>query len=892
VAEVKAVKKPGERYRQVFDLAKALPADAGIAACSVTARDLDSGEDASNVLLESNRADVKGTEVHYMVKGGEPGHRYEIDLGVDLSTGERIEESVEVQVEGPRPQVLEKRFPESARTMRTQVGRYAGAPTRNPNYGRKIRTFRKADGEEGAEVYYRPGKFAVVKGTEMREFTYDTAHKGSRVSAKQKAMKCAGEWCGLSKGAGVLDEDIWEKAKAAADKQEDVDDYYALVSSIYQKMGGRYSKKSEKSMAKDEDLGLSTYELDDQIRAAALNKWGVRSYVERNYPDAQVAIICVYPDAPMYGMAMPYAMGDTKKVTLRVPYEVEEGKIVLGESEEVKQVYVPIKKAVDDLRKNVAEYASDDDEFSESVEEAMADEGLSRTDVAQRTGIPVETLEQMLDGELAWDRNARLRVIEVVGLEKDEYLFKGTRTADGEFTFAYDKRLEKALEEAGENVRKMDGELILQKDADGDEIEVRCEKNCGTGEGGFQEGNTCARGGGGPGKGDGLRRYQEAFSGEERRAKELFSDADKSPYSNVAAAKVRAKRQLNRYKKAITERRSISTLDHLHEETVNVLDELASKLGKSLIFHGMRLPHSNSFFFEVNGASVQLAKAVRDTGAAKSVEVDMFGVTVEFEKDANGETCEILCEKNCGTGEGGFQEGNTCARGGGGPGKGDGLRRYQEAFSGEERRAKELFSDADKSPYSNVAAAKVRAKRQLNRYKKAITERRSISTLDHLHEETVNVLDELASKLGKSLKEDLADLRDEDPPPGLGKSVPLLKTDTSELKKAKERGIVYGVAYEPGKVDLQNEYANEDDVRKAAEDFMTNPQVRVQHGKMSKSKVVFSYVTEKGDKVLGKEWTPGTWIIGVKLDEEGKKLYKAGKITGFSMGGSKRFAAV
>ena len=71
---------------------------------------------------------------------------------------------------------------------------------------------------------------------------------------------------------------------------------------------------------------------------------------------------------------------------------------------------------------------------------------------------------------------------------------------------------------------------------------------------------------------------------------------------------------------------------------------------------------------------------------------------------------------------------------------------------------------------------------------------------------------------------------------------------------------------------------------------MANPQVRVQHGKMSKSRVVFSYVTEKGAKIRGKNWKSGTWIGGGQLDEEGRKLYKNGKVTGFSLGGTKTFA--
>jgi hypothetical protein len=46
-------------------------------------------------------------------------------------------------------------------------------------------------------------------------------------------------------GEGVLDESIWEKAKEAVDKSKypSDDSYYAVVSSVYKRMGGRYASK-------------------------------------------------------------------------------------------------------------------------------------------------------------------------------------------------------------------------------------------------------------------------------------------------------------------------------------------------------------------------------------------------------------------------------------------------------------------------------------------------------------------------------------------------------------------------------------------------------------------------------------------------------------------------
>jgi len=51
----------------------------------------------------------------------------------------------------------------------------------------------------------------------------------------------------------ILDEGIWKKAKKSAEKQKaGAQDFYALVSHIYQKMGGRYSKKGGMKKATDD----------------------------------------------------------------------------------------------------------------------------------------------------------------------------------------------------------------------------------------------------------------------------------------------------------------------------------------------------------------------------------------------------------------------------------------------------------------------------------------------------------------------------------------------------------------------------------------------------------------------------------------------------------------
>lgn len=651
---------------------------------------------------------------------------------------------------------------------RTQAGKFGGKSSKNPEYGRKVRSFRKEDNEEGAEVYYRPGKFAVVKGKEMREFTY--ADRKERGGARQKAFKCASEWCGLHKS------------------------------------------ESEGDMAKADELGLSTYEIEAAIRQAVSNKWGVRSYVERIYPDAQVAIICIYPDAPMYGG--PYAIAsETKRTTLRIPYEVEDDAVSLGESEEVKQVYVAMGKALEDLCKNVEEYGADDAAFSALVERKLDNKGMDEEDLAEKTGIDWDLLQDMLSGDVAWSRGDKVRVAGACGIEIKEYLkkevvFTGRKT-EGGYVFGYDEALEKALEDAGEEVEELIGEglLFLRKDAEADTITVTCEK-------GAPFGNTNAsKHGSGGGEGGGGRpdhdsRYtpknaasrasalERSASGERKRWEKAWNKAGDNP--DAAKAGKAAMRAIKKLEAAADKHRGnprsvrIDVLDTLHEDVIEAVDSFEHKLGKSSeTFPGTRLPHvANTFFFASNGSSEALAKALRDTGSCKKITCEEAGITVCFEKDSKGDEAEIVCEK----------------------------LDTQTAGAGAE----------------TVPQGKMSRKK---------------------------------------------------------KEIKFLKADTKELRKdAKERGVVYGIVYSPDVVDLQGEYANEEDIRKAAEDFMSNPRVQVQHGKLSKSKVVYSYVTEDGDKVLGKTFKSGTWIMGVKLSPEDRILYKKGKITGYSMGGTKTLA--
>lgn len=872
------------------------------------------------------------------------------------------------------------------RMARTQRGTFHAASTRNPEYGRKVRSFRKED-EEGAEVFYRPGKFAVVKGKEMREFSYSTTERGSRASAKQKAFKCAGDWCGMAKhaehdqqshagddggetptrdavrslsriadkasknatttashvhaarahfrardaresqldysgrdalhGAGedavakfkehekralahsdaaaamrksetlmkpdsVEDHDLWEKAKKASKDPEN----YALVNSIYQKMGGKFMSKAT------DDLGLSFREIEDAVRGAVNSKWGVRAYIEQIYPDSQVAIIHIYPDMPMYGG--PYAMSDsTKKHCVRVSYEVDDkGVVNLGETEDVKQVWVKMDKALEDLCKNVEEYGADDATFSARVRASLKANELTELDLAQRTGIPEEDLTQMLSGKLVWDRAAKLRVADAANLQTSEWL---TKAMSGDDYANHARRMRRQMEKQGLTVADLADECdldeeIVQKAIQGGKVSSEDMDSLHDALGMGKATAPAAAG------------TSTVFKGYRTEGGSFLFELAKEDRAPLIKALEDAGEECSENEEGVELRKDVEGNEI--EVRCEKADEpkpapKAERVGKSLSFPGIRLPHTNSFFFEANGSSQALAKALQDTGACKTVKSDLFGVTVEFEKSAKGEDCEIVCEK-------GAPFGNTNAKGsrggsegtpkrtigysgaedpksGGGGGGGDKDKSYtgpkmnrelMERHSNRHLSLARRVLKEDYVPSPERNARHTDAVIAVREYNKVIAVGVDVGDVEQREGEAIVAVQKFEQSLKMKKSSEIS----------------LLKADTAELSKAKERGIVYGVAYEPNRTDLQNEYASEDDVRKAAEDFMTNPQVRVQHGKMSKSKVVFSYVTEKGDRVLGKEWTPGTWIVGVKLSPEDKVLYKTGKITGYSMGGTKRFA--
>lgn len=110
---------------------------------------------------------------------------------------------------------------------------------------------------------------------------------------------------------------------------------------------------------------------------------------------------------------------------------------------------------------------------------------------------------------------------------------------------------------------------------------------------------------------------------------------------------------------------------------------------------------------------------------------------------------------------------------------------------------------------------------------------------------------------------------------------------TERMKKdADEKGIITLLIYEPDVVDGQGEFATAEDIEDAAHGYLRKSRrVKYQHEDDNGDELVESWVSDH-DYWVGAEFVrKGTWLARVKMGEKSRKLYKAGKINGASMGG-------
>ncbi len=124
------------------------------------------------------------------------------------------------------------------------------------------------------------------------------------------------------------------------------------------------------------------------------------------------------------------------------------------------------------------------------------------------------------------------------------------------------------------------------------------------------------------------------------------------------------------------------------------------------------------------------------------------------------------------------------------------------------------------------------------------------------------------------------------------KSSDVAPSYAKEIKIAKndeEKGVVYGIVYSPDQEDSQGDFADAEQIEKAAYAFMKNRNtlnVDQNHDFVNKSAYVAeSWLLRKGDAIFPDE-SEGSWAVAIKLDsEELKEAVKKGQIAGLSMAG-------
>lgn len=98
--------------------------------------------------------------------------------------------------------------------------------------------------------------------------------------------------------------------------------------------------------------------------------------------------------------------------------------------------------------------------------------------------------------------------------------------------------------------------------------------------------------------------------------------------------------------------------------------------------------------------------------------------------------------------------------------------------------------------------------------------------------------------------------------------------------------LVYGVVYEPERIDAHGDYMTADEIEKAAHDFLINARnIDVQHNfKEGFGDVVESYIAKQDDLESG--IIKGSWVLVTKATPEVWDAIQKGDITGYSMAGT------
>lgn len=156
-----------------------------------------------------------------------------------------------------------------------------------------------------------------------------------------------------------------------------------------------------------------------------------------------------------------------------------------------------------------------------------------------------------------------------------------------------------------------------------------------------------------------------------------------------------------------------------------------------------------------------------------------------------------------------------------------------------------------------------------------------------------------------------------------------IKKSLGFFEKNEDLRYTLGVVYSPNELDLQDDFADEDTIRKAAWDYLRNIQKGAELGKKALTKlnsivkaieneedarieisnvekanlekslgimhsiisnelgdIVESYIAPSNMVINDEEVKKGSWLLGVQWAEPVYKKIKSGELNGYSMGGS------
>lgn len=109
------------------------------------------------------------------------------------------------------------------------------------------------------------------------------------------------------------------------------------------------------------------------------------------------------------------------------------------------------------------------------------------------------------------------------------------------------------------------------------------------------------------------------------------------------------------------------------------------------------------------------------------------------------------------------------------------------------------------------------------------------------------------------------------------------------VKSDEEKGLIYGVVYEPDTVDTQGDWADGPTIERAAHDFLIKGKVRMVDTMHDYSPidggVVESFI-KNGEAKNYPDAKDGSWLVAIKPDDMTKMKVKSGEYRGISLSGT------